>query len=103
VTARVFVASVARHFGVRDEVVEDLRLAASELFTNAAENAGDSVRFAFVRGDGALALHVVGAGDLDASERNEPLEVRRLDVLLGLFPGLRLSDNSVVEIDLPTA
>ncbi|MDP9329929.1 MAG: ATP-binding protein [Actinomycetota bacterium] len=44
-TARVFIVAAARQYGADERVLEDLRLAASELFTNALEHGASAVRF----------------------------------------------------------
>src|SRR2546423_4082362 len=108
VTARVFVVTAARHHGMDERVVEDLRLAASELFTNALEQGRQQVTFTVAAGTNGPVLRAEGVGSLSAPGGDgDPEQVwsrtRRLDVLETLFDDLRVVDDDpgTVEIDLP--
>src|SRR5690349_16267349 len=87
-TARLFVASSARHFGVHETEVDDARLAVSEVFTasiaslvsGSASPATGSVRVALAPGpDGAVLLQMAVPGVLPGPDgehdtRDEALE-----------------------------
>jgi|SRR5438552_4065971 len=96
-TARMFVAAAARHFGLDRAPVEDLRLATSELFTNAVESGNGSVSFGLGRAGERLVVHASGIGRLDS---DDPVAVEaggirstatRRDLLEALFPGIRVT------------
>jgi hypothetical protein len=108
VTARVFVVTAARHHGVDERTVEDLRLAASELFTNALEQGRPQVTFTVAAGEQGPVLRAEGVGSLSATGGDGDAgevwsRTRRLDVLETLFDGLRVLDEDpgTVEIVLP--
>lgn len=105
-TARMFVAAAARHFGLDEGPVEDLRLATSELFTNAVENGNGSVAFGLTRVGERLVIHASGIGPLSSDEPLTadsgdvlPMGTRR-DLLEALFPGtdVTLDDGGTVAI-----
>jgi hypothetical protein len=96
-TARMFVAAAARHFGLDEAPIEDLRLATSELFTNAVESGNGSVSFGLGRAGERLVIHASGIGRLDS---DDPVAVEaggirsmatRRDLLEALFPGIRVT------------
>jgi anti-sigma regulatory factor (Ser/Thr protein kinase) len=108
VTARVFVVTAARHHGMDERTVEDLRLAASELFTNALEQGRPEVTFTVAAGAQGPVLRAEGVGSLSAPMGDGDAEdvwsrTRRLDVLETLFDDLRVlnEDPGTVEIVLP--
>jgi hypothetical protein len=108
VTARVFVVTAARHHGMDERTVEDLRLAASELFTNALEQGRRHVTFTVAAGAQGPILRAEGVGSLSAPAGDGDAgevwsRTRRLDVLETLFDDLRVlnEDPGTVEIVLP--
>jgi len=108
VTARVFVVTAARHHGMDERTVEDLRLAASELFTNALEQGRPQVTFTVTAGAQGPVLRAEGVGSLSAQSGDGDAEevwsrTRRLDVLATLFDDLHVLDEEpgTVEIVLP--
>jgi hypothetical protein len=108
VTARVFVVTAARHHGMDERTVEDLRLAASELFTNALEQGRQRVKFTVIAGAQGPILRAEGVGSLsspvgDGDAGEVWARTRRLDVLQTLFDDLRVlnEDPGMVEIVLP--
>jgi hypothetical protein len=108
VTARVFVVTAARHHGMDERTVEDLRLAASELFTNALEQGRHQVTFTVATGAHGPMLRAEGVGSLSAPVGDGDAgevwsRTRRLDVLETLFDDLRVLDEDpgTVEIGLP--
>jgi hypothetical protein len=96
-TARMFVAAAARHFGLDGAPVEDLRLATSELFTNAVESGNGSVSFGLGRAGERLVIHASGIGRLDSGDpiAGDADGIRsmatRRDLLEALFPGIRVT------------
>lgn len=109
-TARLFAASIARHFGVDVERVEDLKVAVSEAVTNSVKahrSAGiaDPIRVAATVRDEGLQFSVIDAGsgfDLDAvptdSTSTPPSGLYRgslgLTLIKTLFPDVEISRNS---------
>jgi hypothetical protein len=100
-TTRMFAGAVARQAGA-PELADDLKLAFSELFAAAVESGDGAVRFRVtLRGDGAAAITVTGTGQIDApvSSEADRLEVfaksHRMDLLVGMFPSLRVDGEQV--------
>jgi anti-sigma regulatory factor (Ser/Thr protein kinase) len=94
--ARVFAASAARHLGVDEPGVEDVRLAVSEIVTSAVEGESERVTVAFLRVDGNVACTVEGAGPLDP----EGSDISRADLLRALVDDLRI-DGATVRFRVP--
>lgn len=93
-TARQFVASLARVLGADDATVEDLRLAASELVANAVETAAPGpVSLNLARSDGGLRLSATGIGPI---ADGEPVSRRRL--LESLFDSATFGDDGRVDV-----
>jgi anti-sigma regulatory factor (Ser/Thr protein kinase) len=107
ITARMFVVTAARHHGADERVLEDLRLAASELFTNAVEHGASAVRFSVAGDERGTVVRAEGVGSLTdpgAAPGDDVWTVtRRLDVLATLFDDLNVIDEDpgTVEIRLP--
>jgi anti-sigma regulatory factor (Ser/Thr protein kinase) len=107
-TARVFIVAAARQYGADARVLEDLRLAASELFTNALEHGAAAVRFSVAADDRGTVVRAEGVGSLTSSGAGETADVwtatRRLDVLATLVDDLHVIDDDpgTVEIHLPS-
>ena len=108
-TARMFVAAAARHFGLDEAPVEDLRLATSELFTNAVESGNGSVSFGLGRAGERLVIRASGIGRLDS---HDPIAVEaggirsmvtRLDLLEALFPEIRVTFDDGGSVAIVTA
>jgi len=108
-TARMFVAAAARHFGLDESPVEDLRLATSELFTNAVESGNGSVSFGLGRAGERLVIRASGIGRLDS---HDPIAVEaggirsmvtRLDLLEALFPEIRVTFDDGGSVAIVTA
>jgi anti-sigma regulatory factor (Ser/Thr protein kinase) len=95
--ARVFAASAARHLGVDEPGVEDVRLAVSEIVTSAVEGGSERVTVAFSRADGHVSCTVEGAGPLDP----EGSDIRRADLLDALVDDLRV-EGATVTFHVPT-
>jgi anti-sigma regulatory factor (Ser/Thr protein kinase) len=94
VTARLFVVTAARDLGAPDGIVEDLRLAASELVANAVEAGQPGPIRLTVRADQTgIRLDASGVGSL----RDEPPISRR--ALLGtLFDVTDVLDDGAVRL-----
>jgi hypothetical protein len=93
VTIRTFVASSSRYLGLEPALCEDLRLAANELFTAAADADGPILEIRIEGGPDDATLTVVGVPDLGGSD---DLPLTRRDLLMALFPDLRHDDGTVV-------
>jgi hypothetical protein len=72
VTVRTFVATGARYFGVAEDVTEDLRLAASELFAHAVQGSAGEVSFTMNGEDGRVDLDMSGAPPLSEAPGDSP-------------------------------
>jgi hypothetical protein len=97
VTARTFVACSARALDLDEELCEDLRLAANELFATVAETGSGKVSF---RLEDRGKLTVEGVGDLERA--SEDLPFRRGDLLRAMFPDVRQTGTTVVVDRRPT-
>src|SRR5258706_14295146 len=105
VTARVFVLTAARHHGMDERTTEDLRLAASELFTNALEQGRQHVTFTVTAGAQGPILRAEGVGLLSAPVGDGEAgdvwsRTRRLDVLQTLFDDLRVIDEEPGTVEI---
>jgi anti-sigma regulatory factor (Ser/Thr protein kinase) len=71
-TARMFASSLARHFEIEEDVVEDLKLAISEACSRAlaADDADLPVSLRVARDDGRL-LFEISQGDLPPAEEED--------------------------------
>jgi anti-sigma regulatory factor (Ser/Thr protein kinase) len=105
VTARTFAANAARHYGLDEETTEDLRLVASELFTNAVERRSDAVAFEIRCTDRRWEMRVEGIGalvDEDAEGRREGWFVGyRAALLETLVDRVEFPEDGVVVISVP--
>lgn len=92
---RIFVGSVTEQLGLSEPVKEDLRLAASELFSGAVE-AGkrDLVRFELSTEKGEMELR---AEDVAVEHEGADLEgwTGRFALIRALFPDADVSDTTV--------
>jgi anti-sigma regulatory factor (Ser/Thr protein kinase) len=99
---RIFVGSVTEQWGLSEPVREDLRLAASELFSGAVEAGNtDLVRFELSTDEGGMELR---AEDVAVEHRSADLEgwTGRFELIRALFPDADVSDTSV-RIHVPPA
>jgi len=109
-TARGFVGSVARHFGCPEESVEDLRLAVTEICTEALEGDAslDGIDLRAWADHGSLILEIAprrGSGALGPPERSDADSVERRRALVSaLFPDvetLERDGSPVARISAP--
>lgn len=109
-TARGFVGSVARHFGCPEETVEDLRLAVTEICTEALEGDAslDGIDLRAWAEAGSLILEIAprrGAGTPGPLERSDADSVeRRRALIAALFPDVETLERDggpVVRISAP--
>jgi hypothetical protein len=92
---RIFVGSVTEQWELPEPVRDDLRLAASELFSGAVEAGhGDLVRFELSTDESEMELR---AEDVAAEHEGADLEgwAGRFALIRALFPGAEVSDTSV--------
>ncbi len=84
-TARMFASSLARHFEIGEEVVEDLMLAISEACTRAlaAETAEGSVSVSVARDDGRL-IFEISQGELHETRADDTPTPSHEDLAAGL-------------------
>jgi hypothetical protein len=99
---RIFVGSVAEQWDLPEPVRDDLRLAASELFSGAVE-AGDGglVRFELSTDEGGIELR---ADDVAVEHEGAAIEgwTNRFALIRALFPDADVSDTTV-RIHVPLA
>jgi hypothetical protein len=93
-TIRTFVASSGRYLDLDPELLEDLRLAANELFSAASGDDRAPVELVIDVESGEVIMTVVGVPDLDDSLDDLPRT--RQDLLLALFPALRREGEAIV-------
>jgi histidine kinase-like protein len=98
---RMFVGAVAERWGVPDQVRDDLRLAASELFSVAVEaGEGDPVVFTISSEDSELSLRADGVHTPGTSASARPdTWGGRFDLIRALFPDAEVDD--AVRIRVP--
>jgi histidine kinase-like protein len=99
VTARIFVATAARDLGLSEGIVEDLRLASSELVANAVEVGEQGpIRLVLrIREEGDVDLDATGVGAL---VDDPPISRRAL--LETLFPTDPLAAGDALRIRVAT-
>jgi anti-sigma regulatory factor (Ser/Thr protein kinase) len=104
-TARTFSSQVARHGGVDDAVLEDVKLAVSEACAESVDPVGAGARVVIrsTLGPEALAFEVEGSGDF-APDRSQDGPAR-LDLIRTLFPDASLDRHdggrTTVRFSLP--
>ena len=99
---RIFVGSVAERWDVPEAARDDLRLAASELFSGAVETGdGDHVTFELSSEDGEIELRAEdvsppgdGAVDLEGW-------TGRFDLVRALFPDAEIGDTVRIRVPSP--
>lgn len=92
---RIFVGSVTEQWGLSEPVREDLRLAASELFSGAVEAGNrDLVRFELSTDEDGVELR---AEDVGVEHESADLEgwTGRFALIRALFPDADVSDTTV--------
>lgn len=99
---RIFVGSVMERWDVSEPVREDLRLAASELFSGAVDaGEGDLVTFELSSGDNELELR---AENVHPDEDAQPTDLEgngRFDLIRALFPDTEIGDTVRIRVPLP--
>lgn len=106
--ARLFAASVARHFGCDEEDVGDLKIAVSEACTNAitAHRSADverPIQIVAVREEGVLRFEIIDSGpgfaadlsELTSQDGSGELVEGNLGLIIirSLFPGMGITQN----------
>jgi hypothetical protein len=95
---RIFVGAVAERWAVDEPIRDDLRLAASELFSGWVEAGKDSaVVFSMTSGDGDVTLVADGLGAVPPSDADA--WGGRIDLIRALFPRAEVGDE--VRISVP--
>lgn len=101
-TLRVFASAVARHYGLADDLVEDVKLAVSEACTDPVDaGAGGELSLGITGDVDGVACEITSrgwsvAGGLDASELPqgvEPAVLDRLQVVRALFADAERSEH----------
>jgi anti-sigma regulatory factor (Ser/Thr protein kinase) len=99
---RIFVGSVAERVAVSEPIREDLRLAASELFSGAVEaGAGDPITFEVSSDDASLELSAEDVNPDDAAPAALEGWAGRFDLIRALFPDAEI--GTTVRIRIPLA
>jgi hypothetical protein len=100
---RIFVGAVAERLGVPDDARDDLRLAASELFSGAVEAVGgEAVTFRLSSQGDHLSLDAEGVGSpMDEGSPDAPGGKGRFGLVRALFPEAEIGDH--VRIRVPAA
>lgn len=108
-TARLFAGSTARHFGLDEETVEDLKVAISEAVTNAIRAHSDAdvdapIRITAVVDDAALRFDVVDQGRAIVPPANDEIDYTPptglgastlgMVVISSLFPSVEITPNA---------
>jgi hypothetical protein len=102
ITVRVFAAAAARRLGLDADSIDDLRLAASELFASAVEAGFGEFEIGIEGSADQWRLVASRAGDLDRAPDGVPF--RRRDLLTSLFgPFEVLPDGRVIISGTSTA
>jgi hypothetical protein len=97
---RIFVGAVVERWNVSDATRDDLRLAASELFSAAVEAGdGEDVSFTLTLADRSVAFEAHGLDAAGAEGSPAPVRDGRLDLVRALFPSV--SVDGAVRIDVP--
>jgi hypothetical protein len=97
---RIFVGSLAERSDIPEPVRNDLRLAASELFSGAVESGeGDPVTFEVSSGATGLELRAEGVHTPDGADR-VVLEgwTGRFELIRALFPDAEIGDTVLIRV-----
>jgi anti-sigma regulatory factor (Ser/Thr protein kinase) len=102
-TLRVFASAVARHYGLEDDLVEDVKLAVSEASTDPVDaGVSGDISLSIVRDDDGLECSITSAGWSpttairaagDLPEGIDPAALDRLQLVSALFPDARRVDR----------
>ena len=100
---RIFVGSVAERSRVSEAIQDDLRLAASELFSGAVEaGSGDHVTFEVSSGADGLELRAEG---LHAPDVADPVALEgwtgRFELVRALFPEAEIGGTVRIRVPVP--
>ena len=100
---RIFVGSVMERWDVSEPIRDDLRLAASELFSGAVDaGKGDLVTFELSADDNELELR---ADDVRSDEGAQGTDLEdwtgRFDLIRALFPEAEIGDTVRIRVPLP--
>ena len=100
---RIFVGSVTERWDVADPVREDLRLAASELFSGAVDaGEGDLVTFELSSEDTGLELRAEGVQPHEAGQPADPEAwTGRFDLVRALFPDAEIGETVRIRVPVP--
>jgi hypothetical protein len=100
---RIFVGAVSERLGVPDDARDDLRLAASELFSGAVEaGGGEAVTFRLSSQGDRLTLDAEGVGSPAEEGSSDALGAKgRFGLVRALFPEAEIGDH--VRIRAPAA
>jgi hypothetical protein len=95
------VGAVTERWEVPEPVRDDLRLAASELFSGAVESttAGEDVAFTLTHDPGTVTLRASGVDAPGDDAADEGAWGGRLQLVRALFPATEVDD--VIRIDVP--
>lgn len=111
-TARLFVGSVARHYGVDEERVDDLKVAVSEACTSAIRLRGDGedpIEVLITTGQGALKVEVPASMERESdltelSTTGDLVRSLSMELIRALFPEARTMDGqsaSAISFSVP--
>ena len=93
---RIFVGSVTERWDVPEPIRDDLRLAASELFSGAVEaEKGDLVTFELSSGDSGLELRAEDVLIDQAEDVDLASWTGRFGLIRALFPDAEIGDTTV--------
>jgi hypothetical protein len=99
---RIFVGSVMERLDVPDAVRDDLRLAASELFSGAVEAGdGDLVTFELSSGDAELELRAEDVQPHEAAPADLEGWTGRFDLVRALFPEAEIGETVLIRVPVP--
>jgi hypothetical protein len=100
---RIFVGSVAERWGIPEPVRNDLRLAASELFSGAVEAGdGDLVTFEVSSGETGLELRAEEVHPQEVADRADPAGwTGRSELIRALFPDAEIGDTVLIRVPAP--
>jgi hypothetical protein len=99
---RIFVGSVMERWDVPDAVRDDLRLAASELFSGAVEAGdGDLVTFELSSGGTELELRAEDVRPHEAAPADLAGWTGRFDLVRALFPDAEIGETVLIRVPVP--
>lgn len=98
---RIFVGAVTERWDVPEATRDDLRLAASELFSGAVEAGdGEDVTFTLARESDAVTLTARGVDAPDGDPGDEGAWGGRLQLVRALFPGTEVGDLVLIAVPM---